>query len=147
MGHECCGDAVAIGKNVGKIQTGDKVVAETHIPCGRCYQCLNGKQHICRNLRLFSIHMNGCFAGRLLPGTDLVKGIEKVCCHHGVMYRNILSIIGSLTKAKIAHAVVDQTGKIGIRYSEPVRVEGPLELLACQGVIGRTVNQAFTCTV
>lgn len=58
--------------------------------------------------------------GRLLPGTDLIKGIKKVCWPHDVVYGNILSIIGSLTEAKIAYAVADQTGKIGIYKSSRI---------------------------
>jgi threonine 3-dehydrogenase len=38
MGHECCGDVVTIVENVERLRAGDKVVPETHIPCGRCYQ-------------------------------------------------------------------------------------------------------------
>ena len=62
MGHECCGDVAAVGSEVKGVKVGDKVVAETHVPCGECYQCRNGEQHICANLKLFGIHMNGCFA-------------------------------------------------------------------------------------
>ena len=62
LGHECCGDVVAVGREVRGIREGDKVVVETHIPCGQCYQCRNGEQHICANLKLFGIHRNGCFA-------------------------------------------------------------------------------------
>lgn len=62
MGHECCGDVAAVGSEVHGIAVGDKVVGETHVPCGNCFQCLNGEQHICNNLKLFGIHMNGCFA-------------------------------------------------------------------------------------
>jgi threonine 3-dehydrogenase len=62
LGHECCGDVVAVGREVRGIREGDKVVVETHIPCGQCYQCRNGDQHICANLKLFGIHRNGCFA-------------------------------------------------------------------------------------
>ena len=62
MGHECCGDVVAVGEGVCGVKVGDKVVAETHVPCGQCYQCMNGEQHICANLKMFGIHMNGCFA-------------------------------------------------------------------------------------
>lgn len=63
IGHECCGDIVATGDG-GKsdLKTGDKVAVETHVPCGRCDQCLNGEQHICNNLIIFGVHMNGCFA-------------------------------------------------------------------------------------
>lgn len=62
MGHEFCGDVVAVGAEVKTVKVGDKVAGETHVPCGECYQCLNGEQHICHNLKLFGIHMNGCFA-------------------------------------------------------------------------------------
>lgn len=63
MGHECCGDIVAAGdEEKSDLKMGDKVAVETHIPCGRCEQCLNGEQHICNNLVLFGVHMNGCFA-------------------------------------------------------------------------------------
>ncbi len=62
MGHECCGDVVEVGSEVTTLIPGDFVAAETHIPCGVCYQCRNGMQHICGDLRLFGIHQDGCFA-------------------------------------------------------------------------------------
>ncbi|MDT8900533.1 L-threonine 3-dehydrogenase [Anaeroselena agilis] len=62
MGHEFCGDVAAVGSAVKTVSIGDKVSGETHVPCGYCYQCLNGEQHICNNLRLFGVHRNGCFA-------------------------------------------------------------------------------------
>jgi threonine 3-dehydrogenase len=63
MGHEFCGDVAVIGDRVQNLAVGDKVAGETHYPCGICKQCLNGEQHICNHLRLFGVHMNGCFAG------------------------------------------------------------------------------------
>jgi len=63
MGHECCGDVVAAGDGEKNgLKVGDKIAIETHVPCGRCDQCLNGEQHICHNIKLFGVHMNGCFA-------------------------------------------------------------------------------------
>jgi threonine 3-dehydrogenase len=62
MGHEFSGDVVALGRDVTDVEPGDYVAGETHIPCGQCYQCRNGLQHICGNLKLFGIHRDGCFA-------------------------------------------------------------------------------------
>jgi predicted DNA-binding protein with PD1-like motif len=76
--------------------------------------------------------------GRLLPGTDLINGIEAMCQQHQVAGATIVSAIGSLTQAQLVYAVPDETGKIGIRYHDPVTVGGPLEILACQGMIGRS---------
>ena len=62
MGHEFSGEVVGTGSRVRTLVPGDYVAGETHIPCGECYQCRNGLQHICKNLTLFGIHRDGCFA-------------------------------------------------------------------------------------
>ena len=62
MGHEFCGEVVGVGSRVRALRVGDYVAGETHLPCGACYQCRNGLQHICKNLKLFGIHRDGCFA-------------------------------------------------------------------------------------
>lgn len=77
MGHECCGDVVEVGSGVKGYQAGDKVVAETHVPCGHCLQCLNGEQHICHNLRIYGVHMNGCFATYTVIPAVCVRKIPK----------------------------------------------------------------------
>ena len=82
--------------------------------------------------------------GRLLPGTDLITGIEAMCQQHHVTSAMILAVIGSLTEAQMVYAVPDASGKIGIRYHDPVRIDGPLELLACQGVIGQAEEGALS---
>jgi len=62
MGHEFSGEVVGVGNRVRALKPGDYVAGETHLPCGECYQCRNGLQHICMNLKLFGIHRDGCFA-------------------------------------------------------------------------------------
>lgn len=62
MGHEFSGEVVGVGSRVRALKPGDYVAGETHLPCGECYQCRNGLQHICMRLKLFGIHRDGCFA-------------------------------------------------------------------------------------
>jgi threonine 3-dehydrogenase len=62
FGHEGCGEIVAIGPNVRSMKVGDFVSAETHIPCGFCYQCRTGNQHLCQNLVILGVETNGMFA-------------------------------------------------------------------------------------
>ena len=78
-GHEFCGEVVAVGSQVTAVKPGDRVAGETHIPCGQCYQCRTGLQHICHNERIFGIHTNGCFAEyTLLPEPCAVKVMDGV---------------------------------------------------------------------
>ena len=63
IGHEIVGEVLEInGDNPNNIKVGDLVSSETHIFCGKCYQCKNGNRHICENMQLFGIGRNGGFA-------------------------------------------------------------------------------------
>ncbi|KAB7730435.1 alcohol dehydrogenase catalytic domain-containing protein [Rudanella paleaurantiibacter] len=47
MGHEGAGIVRAVGPAVTRFRPGDAVILNWAIPCGRCFQCLEGNQHIC----------------------------------------------------------------------------------------------------
>ncbi|MCS7224070.1 MAG: L-threonine 3-dehydrogenase [Armatimonadetes bacterium] len=66
VGHEAAGVVVSVGEGVVEPNVGDFVALETHIVCGRCYQCRTGRAHICRHLKILGFDINGAFA-------DLVK--------------------------------------------------------------------------
>ncbi len=62
FGHEFAGEVVEVGKNVKTIKPGDWVSAETHIACGHCYQCRTGNKHLCENVKILGVDINGAFA-------------------------------------------------------------------------------------
>jgi predicted DNA-binding protein with PD1-like motif len=74
-------------------------------------------------------------AARLRPGTDLIGGIAAVCRAHNIRQGYIGCIIGSLRKVEYMLPLTDETTPSGIRYSDPIRVGGPIELIGGQGVI------------
>lgn len=47
MGHEGAGVVEQIGDGVTSVQVGDAVLLNWAIPCGTCYTCSDGRQHIC----------------------------------------------------------------------------------------------------
>jgi alcohol dehydrogenase len=48
-GHELAGIIEAIGKNVGKFRSGDKVTVPFVCGCGKCPECSSGNSQICDN--------------------------------------------------------------------------------------------------
>ena len=62
FGHEFCGEVVEVGSQVENIKVGDLIAGETHIPCGTCFQCTTGLQHICQNMKIVGVHTAGSFA-------------------------------------------------------------------------------------
>ena len=51
VGHECAGIVVETGREVTKVKPGDKIAIEPAMPCYNCDQCLQGRQHTCREIR------------------------------------------------------------------------------------------------
>jgi threonine 3-dehydrogenase len=72
LGHEMYGEVVAIGNNVTTVKIGDRVAAESHVTCGKCFQCRTGNAHVCKDCTIMGIDRNGSFA-------DFVSLPEKVC--------------------------------------------------------------------
>jgi threonine 3-dehydrogenase len=62
FGHECCGEVVEVGRDIKKLKVGNIVAAESHIPCGVCKQCRMGNMHICDNLVILGVDVDGIFA-------------------------------------------------------------------------------------
>lgn len=87
IGHEMVGEIVALGSYARShygLREKNIVAAESHIICGRCYQCRLGETHVCDDDRIIGISRDGCFAeyiklpARVLWPTDDKKISLKV---------------------------------------------------------------------
>lgn len=76
VGHEFCGEVAEVGEDVhsGVTRVGDYVTSEMHIFCGHCQQCATGRRHICKNIRVKGVHLDGAFAEYVVvPSSNLVN--------------------------------------------------------------------------
>jgi len=75
IGHEVFGEVVEVGPVAEAhygFKKGDLVAAESHIVCGRCYQCRIGQRHVCTDERIIGISRDGGFAEYIkLPASVL----------------------------------------------------------------------------
>jgi len=86
FGHEFAGDIVEVGKSVTSFKVGDRVAAETHIPCNSCYQCRTGNQHVCENMKIIGVHVPGSFGEYInVQVDDLWKLDDKISYVSGSM--------------------------------------------------------------
>ncbi len=81
--------------------------------------------------------------GRILPGVDLMEGIHQMCKENNIQFGVVGAVLGSLSRGCIVYAIPDEDNSMGIRYSEPTHFDGPLELLCCQGVVGKDEDGKF----
>jgi threonine 3-dehydrogenase len=66
FGHEVAGIVVAAGPEVHHLRPGTLVAAEGHLFCGFCRLCRTGRMHICENLRILGVDVEGGFAEYLV---------------------------------------------------------------------------------
>ncbi len=80
IGHEFCGEVVAVGANVLDVQPGQLVSGEGHVVCGRCCNCLAGRRHLCAHTLGVGVNRDGAFAEFIvLPMSNIwhhAPGIE-----------------------------------------------------------------------
>ncbi|RLB23969.1 MAG: alcohol dehydrogenase [Deltaproteobacteria bacterium] len=127
-GHEISGVVVEIGEYVKRLRPGDKVVIDPNLPCHTCVYCLEGKPHLCEDLKAIGVTEPGGFAEyviakeeqvlRLPPDIPLDIGAlsEPVSCAiHGV----------EIAKIKLGEKVVIHgAGTIGLIMAQLVRKAG-----------------------
>ncbi|SBV95426.1 conserved hypothetical protein [uncultured Eubacteriales bacterium] len=73
-------------------------------------------------------------AARLLPGCDVIEGIEAVCREHGIKHAYV-SCFGSFARAGYMYLVPNPQAKVGAGYGEVNRCDGPVEFLNGTGVV------------
>lgn len=70
IGHEGAGLVAAVGKNVKSVAVGDSVILNWAMHCGKCFQCLEGNQHLCEVASPVAAGGNGYTPGHAhLSGT------------------------------------------------------------------------------
>ncbi len=129
MGHEFVGEVVAAGsmvsrlyndldpRNKAKIEVGSLVSGDSHVTCGRCYQCRIGEGHVCLNEAILGISIDGIYA-------EYVK----------IPAKNLWAVDESRIRPEVA-AIFDPFGN-AVHSCTKVDYRGQRVLIAGAGPIG-----------
>ena len=133
IGHEMCGEVVAVGSDVRLVKEGDYVSAESHLTCGACFQCRTGQAHVCRNYRILGVDRDGSFAEYVvLPETVLWQTSPSIPPE----YASVQEPLGNAVDATLVDDVTGHTvlitgcGPTGLFAAAVARTSGAAIIIA-----------------
>ncbi|MFX0064598.1 MAG: zinc-binding dehydrogenase [Candidatus Hermodarchaeota archaeon] len=87
IGHEFSGEIIGLGPDVGSWSIGDRIVANSTIPCKKCTYCLEGKFVLCdTSLEMPGITINGGMAEQVvLPAEALHSLPDNMSWEEGAL--------------------------------------------------------------
>jgi len=133
LGHEFCGEILAVGSEVADFRPGERVVAETHLSCGICRQCRADRRHTCENLKVFSRLDRGGFADQAIVPAALLRRIPH---HLSPSIASLSEPLGIAVRAASTHDLTNKTlmvtgcGPIGLMCIAVARRLGAKTIIA-----------------
>ncbi|OGZ58502.1 MAG: hypothetical protein A3B96_01505 [Candidatus Spechtbacteria bacterium RIFCSPHIGHO2_02_FULL_43_15b] len=128
LGHEFVGEVVKAGSHVENlygIKVSQKVSGDSHITCGRCFQCKIGEEEVCKDQTILGVSTNGIFAKYAkIPAKNLWE------VDFSRIRPEVAAILDPFGNAVHACSKVDLRGKrVGILGCGPI---GMFTILLCR---------------
>ena len=132
IGHELCGEIVALGPNIQRAQIGQRVSAEGHIGCGTCSNCRTGEAHICQSVDILGIDRDGCFAQFVaLPEENLWPVHPDIPDHVAAVFDPLGNAVHTVMAAGVSSrsVLITGVGIIGLMAVSVARAAGATQIV------------------
>jgi threonine 3-dehydrogenase len=133
VGHEFCGDVVAVGSEVHTVQVGDFVSAESHIVDGTCAFCRTGRGHLCPNTRIIGVDRDGAWAEYVaIPSANAWKDPPDMPPHIATLKENFGNAVHTAFAVDLRARVclVTGCGPVGVMAISVARAGGARQIIA-----------------
>lgn len=114
MGHEGSGRIVETGANVSKVKIGDRIAIDPLVACGKCEQCMSGREHTCLNQKFLGNpgQLEGCLSEYIvLPESCCFPVSDKISYEEAVVSEPLA--IGVYASHLAGITGVEQVGILG----------------------------------
>lgn len=134
IGHEMCGEVVAVGDGVTSVVPGERVVVRPTVSCGTCAACTRGYGHVCQNLKILGMDADGAFQQRWnAPAENLHKVPDVLDDRMGAMIEPLAVAVHCVDRGALQpgeDVLVIGGGPIGLLMALVARHRGGNVLLS-----------------
>ncbi|MEZ3500820.1 zinc-binding alcohol dehydrogenase family protein [Pantoea sp. KPR_PJ] len=117
LGHELCGEVVALGAGVEGLMPGQRVALIPYLSCLRCDACQSGKTNCCENISVTGVHQDGGFCDYLaVPASNLLP-VDNVAPEAAALIEPFAISAHAVRRANVSadeHVLVVGAGPIGL---------------------------------
>jgi L-iditol 2-dehydrogenase len=138
LGHEWCGDVVALGPGVTGFQVGDRVVPDWRVICGQCHYCRRGIFNYCRNLAHGKVRGGFCEYG-VAPVTNVRQIPEGLSYRAACFSEPLACCLNGIAKNRIRPGMdvaIVGAGQIGLMHLQLARLHGG-RVIVCDPIEAR----------
>ncbi|HEY3586442.1 MAG TPA: alcohol dehydrogenase catalytic domain-containing protein, partial [Myxococcaceae bacterium] len=132
LGHEAAGEVVGLGAGVTGWAIGDRAATLQRLSCGRCPQCIAGRNSLCRNdARFFGEEIPGGYAAYLaapvagvgrVPRDVSWEAAATTCCTTGTAV-HVVRTRGQVCPEETV-LVTGASGGVGLQTVQLARLDG-----------------------
>jgi len=146
LGHEYAGIIKKVGNEVKDLEIGQRVTSEIVINCGECYNCRDGRYHICENGKyLGNVGWNGAMADYVVMKADKVHTLpETMSPKEGAMVEPSAVGIHAVRRSNFKvgdTALVIGAGIIGNLTAQSLKIAGARRVIVAD-VLEKRVQKA-----
>jgi len=126
-GHEFSGEVVAVGDNVTRFKSGDRVTADPNIPCNRCESCQRNEPNQCHNLAAIGVTRDGAFAEYVSAPEAVTFPIGDMSYSDAALIEPLACVVWGLKRVQIQagdRVLVFGAGPMGALLAQAVSAAG-----------------------
>jgi 2-desacetyl-2-hydroxyethyl bacteriochlorophyllide A dehydrogenase len=134
LGHELSGIVAEKGKNVKKVELGDRVGADYVLSCGTCQYCSVGKDNLCDNFKVMAVNVDGAWTEKIVvPQRHVHKLPRNIDFPEGAIMN--CAVMTSYHAMKLAQVSAGDTvliyglGGVGMNAVQWAKIFGATEII------------------
>ncbi|POT56247.1 galactonate oxidoreductase [Citrobacter amalonaticus] len=133
LGHEICGEIVALGKNIQNLNNGQQVAVIPYVACQQCPACESGRTNCCEKISVIGVHQDGGFSEYLSVPVNNLLLAEGIDPHAAALIEPYAISAHAVRRAAIApdeQVLVAGAGPIGLGAAAIAKADGAQVVVA-----------------